>query len=582
MDWREGSYSVDVLQTIGFPLAEGITFAKGIQGPAFEFQGQYIVGRMANTLFPESFSSYYPEFSIQVTLKPTTKNVGPVFAVTDYYQSVIIMGVNISEFDANHNKIALFLTDLNSHFYGFAVSTQEVAAFIVPSLKDKWTQFAFSVKHNVISFYYNCSGVFGTQVFYKHPSWSITIPNNGAILVGYLGYARQPDIRYQGIVQEILITSRASAAEEYCPSFEGSGQADASPIGLRDYADDEPQDGAFFGSGSGDYEITDFPVSPEESVTGGKPVFTDTVAGTTQVKPMTLPLGVTDQAAGVSPLQNTEGVNFSPPVDLFDPSRPVAGTTSMGMSKPLSTLSPETTSVVTPAMTTVSSPPTTSKLPLRPTPPPPPSSPMFMSSEITKPEVTTTPPLKTTTPKEVPTTEGAIHTPKDTTIAPEVSTVPPPEVTTPTAHPVTTKSATMAKRGTSDRPKSTMVFTPPDDRTTEPTVPVTPSVTSDEPEEHSAMFVSSGEVTFISSGEPDTMFPKVTPGIDMRPSSTRPPPLPPSPTPPYIDTTPEMVIGVPGEKGDPGEPGVPGESGVKGEKGEKGSPGDEGMKGMLG
>lgn len=51
-------------------------------------------------------------------------------------------------------------------------------------------------------------------------------------------------------------------------------------------------------------------------------------------------------------------------MDLFDPSRPAGSTTSMGVSKPLSTPPAETTSTVTPAMTTVSSPPTSSKLPV--------------------------------------------------------------------------------------------------------------------------------------------------------------------------------------------------------------------------
>lgn len=183
---------MDILQTIGFPLAEGISFATGIQGPSFKFQGQYIVGRMANTLFPEAFSLYYPDFSIQVTLKPTTRHVGPVFAVTDYLQGIIIMGINITEVNSHYNRISLFLTD-----YKFNDVTQEVAAFIVPALKDKWTQFAFSVKHNVVRFYFNCSGIYDTQVFYKHLGWHLTVPSNGAILVGYLGYAKQPDIRYQ-------------------------------------------------------------------------------------------------------------------------------------------------------------------------------------------------------------------------------------------------------------------------------------------------------------------------------------------------------------------------------------------------
>ncbi|XP_071822200.1 uncharacterized protein [Apostichopus japonicus] len=597
---QRDSYSMDILQTIGFPLAEGISFATGIQGPSFKFQGQYIVGRMANTLFPEAFSLYYPDFSIQVTLKPATRHVGPVFAVTDYLQGIIIMGINITEVNSHYNRISLFLTD-----YKFNDVTQEVAAFIVPALKDKWTQFAFSVKHNVVRFYFNCSGIYDTQVFYKHLGWHLTVPSNGAILVGYLGYAKQPDIRYQGLIQEILITNRASAAEEYCPSFEGSGK-DANTGDLRDYADDEPRDGAFFGSGegSGDYAYTDLPDKKGGSGTE------DLAVTPTQGKAGTLPLGVSDAGVAVSPVIRTESVTVGPPIDQFDPNQP-AGSSTVKLTSQTEVdthTTPSTTRRAT--VTPTSSGPLKStskpKLPLTPTPPPPPSSPMFTSpidSTTTKPEKATT--LAPDAPASSSTSTSTPDIEQGGATSPEVIPSSPVIVPTPTGPDVTGRAettrhdgrassstapveassvfteegSTTTLFGTSGDPLSvssgetdpilTTGTTLPDDLSVSPTVPVT-SVTT------------SGEPAFVSSGETETFLPRTTHPTKIRTTATRLPPLPPSPTPPYIDTTREVVGGVPGPKGDAGVTGSPGEPGVPGEKGMKGDQGGDGPKGMTG
>nr|XP_054748685.1 collagen alpha-1(XV) chain-like [Lytechinus pictus] len=210
--------SQDILQVIGHPLPNGVTFTEGLTGAAFKFEGDSNAGRHAEIILPTDFSANFPEFSILMLLRPYSGSRGTVFGVTDPYHQTIILSVNITGISIEDMRISLILTNID-----YTSESTEVAAFLVPSFTNHWTQLALSVRDNQVTLFLDCQEL-GTQTFDKDPGWHIRIPPMAPLFIGHLGTVGE-DVQYRGDIQQISITNSADSAEEHCPidAISGSG-----------------------------------------------------------------------------------------------------------------------------------------------------------------------------------------------------------------------------------------------------------------------------------------------------------------------------------------------------------------------
>ena len=78
--------ALDLTELIGVPLPPSVSFVTGFEGyPAYSFGPDANVGRLTKSFIPDPF---YYDFAITVTAKPTTRQGGMLFAITDAYQKV--------------------------------------------------------------------------------------------------------------------------------------------------------------------------------------------------------------------------------------------------------------------------------------------------------------------------------------------------------------------------------------------------------------------------------------------------------------------------------------------------------------
>lgn len=171
----------DVLQVIGHPLPNGVTFTEGLTGAAFKFEGDSNAGRHAEIILPTDFSANFPEFSILMLLRPYSGSRGTVFGVTDPYHQTIILSVNITSTSIEQMRISLILTNID-----YTSESTEVAAFLVPSFTNHWTQLALSIRDNQVTLFLDCQEL-GMQFFDKNPGWHIRIPQMAPLFIGHLG-----------------------------------------------------------------------------------------------------------------------------------------------------------------------------------------------------------------------------------------------------------------------------------------------------------------------------------------------------------------------------------------------------------
>lgn len=95
-------------------------------------------------------SPFYRDFSILFHIQPTTPRAGVLFAVTDSSQSIIYVGVKLSELRAGQQQIIFYYTEPGSP------SSYAAATFTVPTLLNQWTRFAISVEEDEVVLYLDC------------------------------------------------------------------------------------------------------------------------------------------------------------------------------------------------------------------------------------------------------------------------------------------------------------------------------------------------------------------------------------------------------------------------------------------
>lgn len=95
-------------------------------------------------------SPFYRDFSLLFHIQPTTPRAGVLFAVTDSSQSIIYVGVKLSELRAGQQQIIFYYTEPGSP------SSYPAATFTVPTLLNQWTRFAISVEEEEVVLYLDC------------------------------------------------------------------------------------------------------------------------------------------------------------------------------------------------------------------------------------------------------------------------------------------------------------------------------------------------------------------------------------------------------------------------------------------
>ena len=196
--------TLDLLTVIGYPLPDGVSFTEGLHDkPAYHLDSETNIGHLAFIIFPPDFSESFSDFTILVTLKPESDNVGPLLVVTESQQITIILGLNISQEGTDRHRITLYMRDLSD-----MTANHEAASFVVPSLTNRWSQFSLSVIEDMATLFFNCS-TYTSQSLRRPPGWKLTIPHGAAVFVGSQGFGLKEKMSFM-VFQSIYYW------EEFC------------------------------------------------------------------------------------------------------------------------------------------------------------------------------------------------------------------------------------------------------------------------------------------------------------------------------------------------------------------------------
>ena len=140
---------MNLLEALGKPAQDGpIKYIIGYDSfPAFQ------LGELADIRKP---SSYYIQrlqanFAILVTMKPSSQKGGLLFAIVNPLDTIIQLGVEVSDAGESQSLITLFHTD-----HRISNTTVTIASFSVPALANEWSRFALKVQGNTVTLHLNC------------------------------------------------------------------------------------------------------------------------------------------------------------------------------------------------------------------------------------------------------------------------------------------------------------------------------------------------------------------------------------------------------------------------------------------
>lgn len=109
---------------------------------------------------------------------------GVLFAITDASQSIIYIGVKLSEVNDGKQQIIFYYTEPGSQ------NSYAAAMFTVPSLLERWTRFAISVEDEEVVLYMDCE-VFERVRFERSPD-EMELEDGSGLFVAQAGGA-DPD-----------------------------------------------------------------------------------------------------------------------------------------------------------------------------------------------------------------------------------------------------------------------------------------------------------------------------------------------------------------------------------------------------
>ncbi|XP_036151025.1 collagen alpha-1(XV) chain-like isoform X1 [Monomorium pharaonis] len=121
----------------------------GVDGfPAFGFRPGSEVKQPYRLYLPEKLPA---EFTLVATFKPTSFRTSYLFAVLNPFETVVQLGIRISDGPGSNQNISLVYTNSDEHSH-----SEEVAKFTVPKLTKKWSKIVIKVSTNDVTLYLNC------------------------------------------------------------------------------------------------------------------------------------------------------------------------------------------------------------------------------------------------------------------------------------------------------------------------------------------------------------------------------------------------------------------------------------------
>ncbi|EFN89185.1 Collagen alpha-1(XV) chain, partial [Harpegnathos saltator] len=121
----------------------------GLDGfPAFGFRPGSEVKQPYRLYLPEKLPA---EFTLVATFKPTSFRTSYLFAVLNPFETVVQLGIRISDGPGSNQNISLVYTNSDEHSL-----SEEVAKFTVPKLTRKWSKIVIKVSAADVTFYLNC------------------------------------------------------------------------------------------------------------------------------------------------------------------------------------------------------------------------------------------------------------------------------------------------------------------------------------------------------------------------------------------------------------------------------------------
>ncbi|TGZ57432.1 hypothetical protein DBV15_05808 [Temnothorax longispinosus] len=147
---RSMTYEYDLMLAAVSSMTDDNNFYEGVDGfPAFGFQPGSEVKQPYRLYLPEKLPA---EFTLVATFKPTSfKTSYYLFAVLNPFETVVQLGIRISDGPDSNQNISLVYTNSDEHSH-----SEEVAKFTVPKLTKKWSKIVIKVSTSDITFYLNC------------------------------------------------------------------------------------------------------------------------------------------------------------------------------------------------------------------------------------------------------------------------------------------------------------------------------------------------------------------------------------------------------------------------------------------
>lgn len=124
---------------------------------------------------------FFRDFAIIVTIKPSSKQGGVLFAITDAQQKVVQLGLALTAVEDETQRIQLYYTEGGEE----SSRSQQVASFKLPDMRNKWTRFTLSVQDQEVRLYMDCDD-FQAETFHRS-SRQLTFEPSSGIFVGNAG-----------------------------------------------------------------------------------------------------------------------------------------------------------------------------------------------------------------------------------------------------------------------------------------------------------------------------------------------------------------------------------------------------------
>ncbi|XP_065566342.1 collagen alpha-1(XVIII) chain-like isoform X5 [Artemia franciscana] len=197
----------DLISAITVPFVDPTTqyMETGLDAfPAFGFS----IG--ADLKFP--YRLFIPDtlprdFSILATIKPESPSGGFLFGVANPMDTVVLLGVEISDGGPGRQNISLIYTSGQN-----PTATHTIASFTVPAFTRRWTRFAISVSGNNITLYFNCRE--HETIVANRQETELTFSSASTLYIAQGGPAvRRP---FMGLLQELKISNIPKIAEVQC------------------------------------------------------------------------------------------------------------------------------------------------------------------------------------------------------------------------------------------------------------------------------------------------------------------------------------------------------------------------------